>query len=75
MISLSKCSGSCNISVPKETKYINVKNKAKTMAKYISCGGKCKLNTSIPPHIKKIKNGIMKQVIVSVKIVVHKRRL
>ena len=50
MISLGKCSGSCNvllpkIFVPKEKKVINVKafdmitnkNEAKTMAKHISC--------------------------------------
>ena len=49
MISLSKCSGNCNvltsiITIPKEAKYINVKifdmitdkNKAKTISKKIS---------------------------------------
>ena len=60
MISLDKCSGSCNtvlspkIFVPKETKDIYVKafnmirnkNKAKTMAKYISCNCKCKFNSA-----------------------------
>ena len=57
MISLDKCSGSCNvlsskICVPEKAKYINVKafnmitNKieAKTMAKHISCDRKCKLD-------------------------------
>ena len=50
MISLNKCSGSCNalspkICVPKEIKYVNVKvfntkknkNKAKAMTKHVSC--------------------------------------
>ena len=87
-IILSKCSGSCNvwtsiISVPKETKYINVKafnmitnrSQAETIAKYISCGCKCKFNTSIPLHIIQIKNGIMKDVNASVKIIVHAKRL
>ena len=58
MISLDKCTGSCNvlfskIRVPKEMKHINVKtfnmitnnNKAKTMAKHSSCDFKCKLNS------------------------------
>ena len=55
MISLGKCTGSCNvlfakICVPKETKDINVKafnmiknkNEAETMTKHISCDCKCK---------------------------------
>ena len=55
MISLDKCTGSCNVSsskpcVPKERKGINVKlfnmiankNKAKTMTKHTSCDYKCK---------------------------------
>ena len=59
IISLDKCTGSCNvlstkICVPKETKDINVKafktiaNKieAKTITKHISCDNKCKLNTA-----------------------------
>ena len=88
MISLRKCTGSCNvltsiISVPKETKYINVKafnmianrNQTKTIAKYISCGCKCKFNTSILLHIIHIKTGIMKHVIAGVKIVVHTKKL
>ena len=80
MISLSKCKGSCNvitwiISVPKEAKYINVKNKAKTLAKYISCSCKCKFNTSIPLHLIQIKIGKMKHVNTSVKIIVHAKRL
>ena len=56
LISLDKCSGSCNILspkiyLPKETKDINVKtfnmitkkNEAKTITKHISCDCKCKL--------------------------------
>ena len=55
MISFKKCPASCNawspkISVPKETKYINVKafnmitnkNEAKAMVKHISCD--CKIH-------------------------------
>ena len=60
MISLNKCTGSCNvlfpkICVPKETKDINLKafymiakkNEAKTMTKYISRDCKCKFNSTI----------------------------
>ena len=59
MISLDKCTGSCNIlspkmGVPKESKNINVKkfnamtnkNEAKTMTKHTSCDCKCKLNST-----------------------------
>ena len=59
MISLYKCTGSCNvlspkICVPKETKDISVKafnlirnkNEAKTMTKQISCDCKCKFNST-----------------------------
>ena len=59
IISLDKCTGSCNvlspkIFVPKETKDINVKainmitnkNEAKTMIKHISCDCKCKFNST-----------------------------
>ena len=58
MISLNKCTGSCNvlspkICVPKETKHIYVKafnmlankDKAKAMTEHISCGCKCKSTT------------------------------
>ena len=58
LISLDKCSGSCNvlspkICIPKETKDINIKafnmitntNEAKKMAKHISCDCKCKFNS------------------------------
>ena len=60
MISLNKCTGSCNVlsskrCVPKETKDINVKafnvitnkNEAKAMTEYIFCDCKCKFNTTI----------------------------
>ena len=59
IISLDKCTGSCNvlspkICVPKETKDINVKafnmatnkNEAKAMTKHISCDCKCKFNST-----------------------------
>ena len=57
MISLNKCTGSCNIlsskiCVPKETKHINIKafnmitnkDEAKTMTEHILCDCKCKFN-------------------------------
>ena len=56
---VNKCIGSWNvlfpkISVPKETKYMNVqafnvitnKNKAKAMTEHISCDTKCKFNST-----------------------------
>ena len=59
MISLEKCTGSCNvlpskIYVPKETKDINVKafkmitneNQAKAMTEHISCDCKCIFNST-----------------------------
>ena len=59
MVSLNKCAGNCNvlsptISVPKETKDINVKafnmvtdkDEAKAMAEHISCDCKCKFNST-----------------------------
>ena len=59
MITLNKCTGSCNvlspkICVPKETKDINVKalnkitnkNEAKAMTEHISCDCKCKFNSA-----------------------------
>ena len=59
MVSLAKCTGSCNtlspkICVPKETKDISVKainmitnkNEAKTMTKHISCDFKCNFNST-----------------------------
>ena len=59
MISLYKCTGSCDvlsakICVPKETKDMNVqafnmstnKNEAKTMARHISCDCKSKFNST-----------------------------
>ena len=65
MISLDKCSGSCNvlspkICVPKATKDINVKvlnmttnkNEAKTTTKYTSCDCKCTFNSATCKSIK-----------------------
>ena len=88
MISWSKCNGGCNvltsiISVPKETKHINVKafnmitngHEAKTMEKYVSCGCKCKFNTSVLLYITQIKNGILKPVNPSIKHIVYAKRL
>ena len=59
IISLNKCTESCNvlspnICVPKETKHINVKafnmitnkHEAKTMTEHISCDCKCKFNST-----------------------------
>ena len=59
MISLNKCTGSCNalspkICVPKEVKDINVKafnmitnkDEVKAMAEHISCDCKCKFNST-----------------------------
>ena len=60
MLSLNKCTGSCNVLTPKiyvskETKDINVKafsmitnkNKAKAMTEHISCDCKCKFISTI----------------------------
>ena len=61
MISIEKCSGSCNsfdnlstkICIPSKIKDINVKifnmvtNNNEAMVKYISCDCKCKFNSSI----------------------------
>ena len=81
MISLDKCIGSCNvlspkICIPKKTKDINGKafnmiankNEAKTMTEHISCDCKCKFNSTI-------RNRIMKHVNVSVKIIVHEKKI
>ena len=85
MISLEKCNGSFSVlllktCVPKETKDINVKvfnmitnkNEAKTMTKHISCNCKCKFNSQ---HVIQIKNEIKKHVNVSVKIIVHAKKI
>ena len=69
MVSLGKCSGSCNdlsskIWVPKETKDINVKafnitrskNEAKPMTEHISCNCKCKFNSTTYNSNKKWNN-------------------
>ena len=60
MISLNKCTGSCNVLSPKicvskETKDINVKafymitnqNEAKAMIEHISCDCKCKFSSTV----------------------------
>ena len=59
-VSLSKCTGSCNVlsqkmCVPKETKdtivkafnMITNKNEAEAMAEHISCDCKCKFNSTV----------------------------
>ena len=62
VVILGKCNGSLNfvddlftkLCVPSETKYVNVKivntitriNKSKTLVKHISCGFKCKFNST-----------------------------
>ena len=69
MISLKKCTGSCNvlspkICVPKETKDINVKafnmitskDEAKALIEHISCDCKCKFNRKTWTKIKKWNN-------------------
>ena len=79
MVSLDKCSWSCNFSspkicVPSKTKDINAKafnmitneNEAKAMTKDISCNFKFKL---ILQPVIQIKSGIIKHVNVNVKII------
>ena len=69
LISLDKCSRSCNVlspkvCVPKETKNINVKgfniitnkNEAEIKAKHISCDWKCKFNSTRCNSNKKWNN-------------------
>ena len=51
---------------------ITNKNEAKAMTKYISCDGKCKLNIE---HVIQIKDGIIKQVNMNVKIIVHVKKI
>ena len=84
MISLNKCTASCDVlspktCVPKETKDINVKefntitnkNEAKAMIEHISCDCKCKFNQ----HVIQIKNGIIKHVNVNAKIIAHTKNI
>ena len=85
MISLHKCSGSCNnvlsskICLPKETKDVNVKtfnmitnkNKAKAMTKHCSCNCKCKFKLQ---HVIQNKNGKIKHVNVNVKMIIHAKK-
>ena len=85
MISLDKCSGSCNvlspkICIPKETKDINVKafnmktnkSEAKAMTKYISCDSNA--NSKVQLAIQ-IKTGITKLVNVNVKIIISAKKI
>ena len=80
MISLNKCTGSCNIlypkvCVPKETKHINVKafnmisiqDEAKVMTERMSYDCKCKFNSTTCNSKQKWNN---KHVNVNVKIIV-----
>ena len=79
MVSLNKCTGSCNvlslkICVPKETKDIKLeafnmitnKNEAKAMTENVWCDCKCKFNSAVI----QLKNGIIERVNVNVKIIV-----
>ena len=54
---------------------ITNKNKAKKMTKDISCDCKCKFNCSCNTTIIQIKNGIMKHVNASVKIIVSAKKI
>ena len=69
MISINKCTKSCNvlslkICAPKETEDINVKafnmitnkNEAKAMTEHISCDCKCKFNSTICNSYQKWNN-------------------
>ena len=74
MIGLDKCNGSCNsvddlstkICVPNKTKNMTVRvlnmitneNEAKAMIKHISCGFKCKLNSTTYSSNRKWNNEI-----------------
>ena len=72
MVSLDKCSGSCNSVDDLSTKIwvpvnmITNKNEPKTIAKLISCNCRCKRKFQVQLAIH-IENGIMKYVIVSAK--------
>ena len=50
MINLDKCTGSCNVLLPKicvsNNNMITNQNEAKAMEKHISCDCKCKLNST-----------------------------
>ena len=87
MVSLGKCSGSCNssndlsikICIPSKTKDINVKafnmisnkNEAKALVKHISSDCKCKFNSKT---CNSNQNGI-KHVYVNVKIIVSAKKI
>ena len=52
---------------------ITNEKEAKTMAKHISCDSKCKFNSTTCKI--QMKNGIIKHVNVSVKIIVHAKKI
>ena len=85
MISLDKCTGSCNIlspkiCVPKITEEVSFKvfnmitnkNEAKTITKYISCDSKCK---HVVQHKTQIRNRIVKLVKVNFNLLKVEKRL
>ena len=86
LISLDKCSGSCNVLSPKmcvskkKKKDMNVKtfnmittkNEAKTMEKHISCNCKCKFNSTTCISNQK---WYKKHVNVNVKIIIRARKI
>ena len=85
MVSLNKCTASCNIlppkiCVPKETKDIYVKafnmitnkKEVKSMTEHISCDSKCKFNST---NVIRIKNEIIKHVNVNIKIIVSVKKI
>ena len=87
IVNPDKCYGSCNdpdlstkICVPSKTKDINIKlfnmitkiNEDKTLIKHISCDWKSKLPSTT---CNEIKNGMMKHINVSVKIIVRAKKI
>ena len=84
MISIDKCTGSCNALSPKNVfhkkqktnvKALNMitnKNEARAMAKHISCDCKCKFSSTI---VIQIKIGIIKHVNENVKIIISAKMI
>ena len=85
MISLNKCTGSCNafspkVWVPKETKDISVKafnkitnkNKSTATTNHVSCDCKCKFNSTT---WNQIKNKIIKHFNMNVNIITHAKMI
>ena len=84
MISIDKCTGSCNALSPKNVfhkkqktnvKALNMitnKNEARAMTKHISCDCKCKFNSTI---VIQIKIGIIKHVNENVKIIISAKKI